>query len=94
MHFKQARRSVKYYWYACRAYFINRRGENTLVKDKNVLGFDPKMIKTFSDAELKEKVALQECKSSSKEDPFASLNINTNETEDSYFDVSKIFPKA
>ena len=33
-------------------------------------------------------------KSSAKEDPFASLNINTNETEDSYFDVSKIFPKA
>lgn len=37
------------------------------IRDNNVLGFDPKMIKTFSDAELKEKVALQECKSSSKE---------------------------
>ena len=38
----------------------------TGIRDKNVLGFWPEAVKTFSDDELKEKVALSECHANNK----------------------------
>lgn len=36
------------------------------IRDNNVLGFDPKAIKTYNDEDLKEKIALQKCNAKDK----------------------------
>ena len=41
------------------------------IRDGNVLGFDPYMVPTFRDNDLREKVALQKSKSSTKEEALA-----------------------
>jgi len=41
------------------------------IRDGNVLGFDPYMVPTFKEDDLREKVALQEAKSNTKEDALA-----------------------
>ena len=38
------------------------------IRDKNVLGFDPYMVKTFSDQDLRKAVALEMSKASSEEE--------------------------
>jgi len=41
------------------------------IRDKNVLGFDPKMVCTFKDSDLRKEVALEQAKASSEAEAFA-----------------------
>lgn len=51
--------------------FINGRTLGDGIRDKNVLGFDPYMVRIYDDADIREKVALSKAKAKDQADAFS-----------------------
>ena len=67
------------------------------IRDKNVLGFDPKMVRTFKDSDLKNKVACDKAKVNSvteaKQDP-EKWKIYQKYNKLPMIDIEKLIPKS
>lgn len=58
------------------------------IRDKNVLGFDPYMVKTYKDGDIRKAVALEQAKAKTEEEVFTDPKKEKKYYE--YMDSSKI----